>query len=78
MIERGIPVIATVTFETETEGSCTARSVLDMNSFARGDARADPKTHAKMRKALMTYLGTQVDMLLDGTASHVEIEARLS
>lgn len=49
-----------------------------MNSFARGDARADPKTHAKMRKALMTYLGTQVDMLLDGTASHVEIEARLS
>jgi len=68
----GTPVIRTSTFEVDAD--TTARSVVDMYSFAIPTRAMTDKERAKWRKDALAYIGSQLDMLVDGTAKTFEME----
>lgn len=68
----GTPIIRTTTKEIDAD--TTAQSIVDINSFAippRGTSEKDLK---KWKKEVMTYLGHQLEMLVDGTAHTFDMQ----
>lgn len=68
----GTPIIRTTTMEIDEPTE--ARSVVDIYNIAIPQRGMTEKELKAWRKAAMTYIGQQLDMLVDGSAQTFSME----